>query len=146
MTFCCTSGIAAVWIEWTLKVMCLAALAEATADTVSSEIGQAYGGAPRMLLSLKLVGAGTDGAITLLGTAAGIGGSCVVAMAGTWAMRLHTQEALVAICAGSAGLFFDSLLGATLERRGWLGNDLVNFTSTVFASVVAAVIYRYWVL
>ena len=39
--------------------------------------------------------------------------------------------------AGCAGLFFDSLLGATVERRGWLGNDLVNFASTVFAAVVA---------
>jgi uncharacterized membrane protein len=36
-----------------------------------------------------------------------------------------------------AGLFFDSLLGATVERRGWLGNDLVNFCSTLFAALVA---------
>ena len=27
-----------------------------------------------------------------------------------------------------------SLLGATLERRGWIGNDLVNFSSTAFAA------------
>jgi uncharacterized membrane protein len=36
---------------------------------------------------------------------------------------------------GVFGLFFDSLLGATLERAGWLNNDAVNFLST--ASAVA---------
>jgi uncharacterized membrane protein len=39
-------------------------------------------------------------------------------------------------------LFFDSLLGATAERKGWIGNDLVNFTSTAFAAGVAALVYR----
>jgi uncharacterized membrane protein len=41
-------------------------------------------------------------------------------------------------CAGGVfGLFFDSLLGATLERRGWLNNDAVNFLSTASAAVFA---------
>jgi len=40
--------------------------------------------------------------------------------------------------AGVCGLFFDSAVGATLERRGWLGNDLVNFASTAFAAALAA--------
>ena len=39
--------------------------------------------------------------------------------------------------AACAGLVFDSVLGATVERKGWLGNDLVNFASTVFAAAVA---------
>jgi uncharacterized membrane protein len=38
---------------------------------------------------------------------------------------------------GVFGLFFDSLLGATLERRGWLNNDGVNFLSTVSAACFA---------
>jgi len=35
---------------------------------------------------------------------------------------------------GVFGLLFDSLLGATLERRGWLNNDAVNFLSTASAA------------
>jgi uncharacterized membrane protein len=31
-------------------------------------------------------------------------------------------------------LFFDSVLGATLERRGWINNDAVNFLSTASAA------------
>ena len=140
------SELSALSLAWALKMMCLAALAEATADTISSEVGQAYGGSPFMLLNLQRVEAGTDGAITALGTIAGIGGAYLVAIAGAWAMHLHRTEVWVGAGAGVAGLFFDSLLGATVERKGWLGNDLVNFTSTVFAAAVAAGIYRYWVL
>ena len=113
----------------------LGTLAEATADTVSSEIGQAFGGMPWLLTSLRRVEAGTDGAISLGGTAAGVLAAALVALVGMRSMQLAPTLALVAWLAGCAGLFFDSLLGATVERRGWLGNDLVNFASTVFAAV-----------
>ncbi len=57
-----------------MMLMCLAAMVEATADTVSSEIGQAFGGRPVMLLTLQQVDPGADGAVTLLGSLAGITG------------------------------------------------------------------------
>ena len=44
---------------------------------------------------------------------------------------------------GTAGLFFDSLLGATLERRGWIGNNLVNLASTAFAAALTLPIIHY---
>ena len=44
-----------------------------------------------------------------------------------------------AACGGGIfGLFFDSLLGATVERRGWLNNDAVNFLSTGAAAAFTA--------
>lgn len=122
-----------------IKAMCLAALVEATADTVSSEFGQAFGGTPVMLTTMRRVSPGTDGAVTLLGSAAGILAGVAVAAAGSWAMHLKADTAGIALVAGICGLFFDSLLGATFERRGWLGNDLVNFASTVFAAALAAI-------
>ncbi len=142
MRSCCTSGLFNVLDARTLTMMCLAALVEATADTVSSEIGQAFGGRPVMLLNFKHVDAGTDGAVTLLGSVAGIVAGAIVAGVGMWALKLSGVDTGIALGAGVCGLFFDSLLGATVERRGWLGNDLVNFSSTVFAAGVAALIFR----
>jgi len=117
----------------------LAALAEAAADTVSSEIGQVLGGRPRMLTSLRKVDAGADGAISLAGTLAGVLAAAAVAGAGAWALQGGPAMLWVSWAGGVFGLFFDSLLGATLERRGWLNNDAVNFLSTSSAAVFAAV-------
>src|SRR5271170_2204151 len=143
---CCGTGYYRVWVWPAMRMMCLAAMVEATADTVSSEIGQAFGGRPVMLLTLQRVDPGTDGAVTLLGSLAGIAGGTFVAAVGMWALRLRPSQAAIALFAGICGLFFDSFLGATVERRGWIGNDLVNFASTLFAAILAAVVYRFFVL
>jgi uncharacterized protein (TIGR00297 family) len=143
---CCGTGYYKAWVWPAMMMMCLAAMVEATADTVSSEIGQAFGGRPIMLLTLKHVDPGADGAVTLLGSLAGIMGGAFVAAVGMWALRLRPSQGAIALFAGICGLFFDSFLGATVERRGWIGNDLVNFTSTLFAAILAVVVYRFLVL
>jgi uncharacterized protein (TIGR00297 family) len=115
----------------------LAALAEAAADTVSSEVGQAIGGQPRMITTLRTVEPGTDGAISLAGTLAGILAGALVSLAGALALSGGWEMFWIALTGGVFGLFFDSLLGATLERRGWLNNDAVNFLSTASAAAFA---------
>jgi uncharacterized protein (TIGR00297 family) len=115
----------------------LAALAEAAADTVSSEIGQVFGGRPRMITTLRSVEPGRDGAVSLAGTLAGVVAAGVVAVAGTLALRGDLAMFAVSCAGGVFGLLFDSLLGATLEERGWLNNDAVNFLSTGSAAVFA---------
>jgi uncharacterized protein (TIGR00297 family) len=112
----------------------LAALAEAAADTVSSEIGQVFGGRPRMITTLRPVEPGRDGAVSLAGTLAGVVAAGVVALAGTLALGGGRTMFWVSCAGGIFGLLFDSLLGATLEERGWLNNDAVNFLSTASAA------------
>jgi uncharacterized protein (TIGR00297 family) len=141
---CCGTPYYKVWVSPAMMLMCLAAMVEATADTVSSEIGQAFGGRPVMLVVLRRVDVGTDGGVTLVGSGAGIVAGALVATVGVWALRLSVLDGVIAFLAGICGLFFDSLLGATVERRGWLGNDLVNFSSTVFAAGVALGA-RWWI-
>jgi uncharacterized protein (TIGR00297 family) len=124
----------------------LAALAEAAADTVSSEIGQVLGGHPRMITTLRRAEPGTDGAVSAAGTLAGVAAASLVALLGTVALRGDARFCAVS-CGGAVfGLLFDSLLGATLERAGWLNNDAVNFLSTGsaagFALTVTAVMAR----
>jgi uncharacterized protein (TIGR00297 family) len=122
----------------------LAALAEAAADTVSSEIGQVMGGRPRMITTLRAVDAGTDGAVSLAGTLAGVIAACIVAGIGTLALRGSIGVFWVSCAGGVFGLLFDSLLGATLERRGWLNNDAVNFLSTASAAAFALGVLAVW--
>lgn len=118
---------------------CIAALAEATADTVSSEAGQALAdlrwGRTLLITTGKSVPPGTDGGVSVAGTAFGALAAAIVILASPFAHDLSL--ALCVFAAAVGGLFFDSVLGATVERRGWLGNDLVNFISTVFAATIA---------
>jgi uncharacterized protein (TIGR00297 family) len=129
------------WLSQIVPVLLLApmlaALAEAAADTVSSEIGQVLGGQPRMITTLRTVQPGVDGAVSLIGTLAGFAAAGLVALAGTLAIGGGPAMFWMSSTGGVFGLFFDSLLGATLERRGWLNNDAVNFLSTISAAAFA---------
>jgi uncharacterized protein (TIGR00297 family) len=122
-----------------LIAIALAALAEAAADTTSSEVGQVFGGSPRMITTLRKVEPGTDGAITFVGTLAGIIAAAIVAGAGTCALGGDRVMFWLSCAGGVFGLLFDSLLGATFEKAGWLNNDAVNFLSTASAAVFAIV-------
>jgi uncharacterized protein (TIGR00297 family) len=128
------------------ELLALAALAEAAADTVSSEIGQVFGGTPRMLTTLQQVEPGTDGGMTLAGSCAGIVAALIVSAVGVFAaygdffFSFRCLLTGVLALAGTFGLLFDSLLGATLERAGRLNNDAVNFLSTLSAPTFAAVL------
>jgi uncharacterized protein (TIGR00297 family) len=139
----CALLYATAWRDPRLLIALGAALAEAAADTVSSEIGQAVGGTPRLITTWKPVPAGTDGAITFAGTAAGVTAAIAVSLtalaptANFPAAGAEWHTVLLCIFTAVGGMTADSLLGATLERRGILGNNSVNFTSTAIAAVLA---------
>ena len=125
-------------LPWTCyAVVVAAALAEATADTLASELGEVLGGQPVMVTTRRRVPPGTDGAISLAGTVAGTGGAVLVVLVAALTLELGASDAVCAGLGAVGGLFVDSLLGATAERRGWLNNDAVNFLSTFAAAVIA---------
>jgi uncharacterized protein (TIGR00297 family) len=129
------------WPGTAFAVMVIAALAEATADTLASELGEVLGGPPLLVTTLRRVEPGTDGAISLAGTVAGTAGAALVVLVAMFTLRLGFREAACAGLGAFAGLFVDSLLGATAERRGWLNNDAVNFLSTLAAAVLAILFF-----
>jgi uncharacterized protein (TIGR00297 family) len=126
--------------SWFYTASVVAALAEAAADTLASEMGEVLGGPPILVTTLRRVAPGTDGAISMAGTAAGTSGAVLIVVLAYLTLALTPQQAFAAATGSLAGLFVDSLLGATAERRGWLNNDAVNFLSTIAAGAVAIAI------
>jgi uncharacterized protein (TIGR00297 family) len=120
-----------------LMVGASAALAEAAADTVSSEIGQWIGQQPYLITTMRRVEPGTDGGVTALGTFVGMVAAIVVSASCVWARLVaHRWFGIIAFCA-VIGMLVDSVLGATLERKGRLGNDGVNYSSSAIAAMLA---------
>jgi uncharacterized protein (TIGR00297 family) len=121
-----------VWL-----VAMVAALAEAATDTVASEIGQYRGPDARLITTWERVPAGTDGGITIPGSIAGLAGGLVVAAVATAGGILPQAQVWLPVAAGFVGMLIDSVLGATLQRRGWINNEAVNFFATLASAALA---------
>ncbi len=123
---------------------CAGALAEAAADTISSEMGQALGAEPVLITTIRPGPVGTNGGVSGPGTLAGIAAALVVAGVMVLVRAVPGYGFAIAAIAGIAGMLFDSVLGATLERARALNNDQVNFSSTLFAAALAVLIAKLW--
>lgn len=116
-------------------------IATALADTVSSEIGLLSGSEPRLITRLRQkVPAGTDGGITLLGTAAGLAGALIISLIYYW-MTSDIRVIWIITIAGFCGTLADSFLGALFERRKLLGNTSVNFLASGVGAVMAYALF-----
>src|SRR5271165_1691693 len=131
-----------VWLpkfSGVLLLAAMAALAEAAADTVSSELGQATASSAYLITDFRPAAIGTNGAVSVEGTLSGCIAACIVAWVSAFAGIVPWQWTPIVALAGVGGMFLDSVLGATWENAGKMGNDSVNFVSTVFAADLALV-------
>lgn len=110
-------------------------------DTTASEVGKAYGKTTYLITTLKSVPRGTEGAVSLEGTLAGIAASIVIAVI-AWAIGMINLIGIIwCVIAAFIATTIESLIGATLESRfTWLTNDLVNFINTVIGAILAIVL------
>ncbi len=120
-------------------VALVAAFATAVCDTVSSEIGQAYGRTHLLITNFRRVPPGTDGAVSLEGTLAGLAASVALAAIAWQVGVVSLPVAVIAAVAGFAGATIESYLGATVEKLELLDNDLVNFANTLIGGLLALV-------
>lgn len=113
----------------------VAAVGAAFADTAESEVGQLSRRWPRLVTTGRQVAPGTDGAVSPVGTLAGVAAAGLTAglglalgLVGGWG-----AAALVALAA-LVGTGADSLVGARLPG---LGNEATNVLCTLVAAVLA---------
>jgi uncharacterized protein (TIGR00297 family) len=147
----------------------LGAIATSTADTWATEVGTLSARDPVSIISGRRVPAGTSGAITALGSAAGAAGAAFIAAEGALA-RWPVPFAAAAL-GGLAGAATDSVLGATIQARRWceacatsterkvhscgsptrhtaglrgFDNDVVNVVCSVVGALIALAVSRLW--
>lgn len=126
--------------HWTpfLILAYVASFATKLSDTVASEVGKAYGQRTFLITTLQAVPRGTEGAVSLEGTLAGIGASVAIALMG-WNVGFITPVG-IGICVVSAlvATSLESVIGATVQNQfAWLTNELVNVINTLIGAIAA---------
>lgn len=123
----------------------IGSIATATADTMASEVGVVS--TPRLITNFKKVPPGTDGGISLPGTAAGIMGAALIGLA-AYILGIYpdlTKTMTIAVVAGTFGCFVDSILGAILEIKGYLTNEHVNLLATLAGALLGNImVWMVW--
>ncbi|GAP96467.1 TIGR00297 family protein [Leptolyngbya sp. NIES-2104] len=110
-------------------------------DTCGTEIGKAYGQRTFLITTLKPVPRGTEGAVSLEGTIAGIVGSISIAIVG-WLLGLISPIGIgICVIAAFVATTIESLIGATIEDKvPLLTHDVVNILNTLIGAIVAIAI------
>jgi uncharacterized protein (TIGR00297 family) len=136
------AGLAPPLLRDLLVLAYAASVATAAADTCSSEIGKAYGRRTFLITSLRPVAPGTEGAVSLEGTLGGLAGALLVAGTGSVLGAYGGAAAVLIAVAGLLGSLAESVIGVAAERRGWMGNDLLNATNTAIGALIAVLLIR----
>jgi uncharacterized protein (TIGR00297 family) len=114
-------------------------------DTSASEVGKAYGKRTFLITTLQPVARGTEGAVSLEGTLAGIVASIAIAFVG-WGVGLIDLVG-VGWCAIAAFIAtnIESVIGATLQSKfTWLTNEVVNIINTLIGAIAAILFALAW--
>ena len=121
----------------------VASFAAKLGDTWGSEIGKRWGGRTLLITTLQPVPAGTEGAVSIIGTVASM---VAIVLYAALALALLKPSIgpgplaqLVLLGAAATGAtMVESWMGATWQGRvAWLTNELVNAALTVVAALLA---------
>lgn len=115
------------------------------ADTTASEVGKAYGKRTFLITTLQPVPPGTEGAVSLEGTLAGLVGALAIALTG-WGVGLIPIWGMgVCLVAAFIATNLESVIGATLQSQlPWLTNEVVNIINTAIGALLALMLGYGW--
>ena len=112
-------------------------------DTFSSEIGKRFGKRTFLITTLKPVLPGTEGAISIEGSIAGLLGSFVMtAFMLNLSIISGLSVAFVVFLSGYLATFLESFIGAVVQDKiEWMTNELVNCIQTAIAAIISIFLY-----
>ena len=126
-----------------LLVLYTASLAFGSADTFASEFGVLAGRA-RSILTFRPVAAGTNGGVSAIGELWALAGALATSITALALVLLFggplPRPGLVVVgstVAGFLGCQVDSVLGETLENRGYLTKGTTNFAAMLVSVLIA---------
>jgi uncharacterized protein (TIGR00297 family) len=106
-------------------------------DTTATEVGKAFGKRTFLITTLQPVPRGTEGAVSLEGTCAGILASAAISTL-AWGINFISGPG-IGVCALAAlvATSLESVLGATLQSRwSWLTNTAVNMINITIGALI----------
>jgi uncharacterized protein (TIGR00297 family) len=123
----------------------VASFATKLSDTTASEVGKAYGKRTFLITTLQPVERGTEGAVSLEGTIAGIVASVAIAVLGWGVGAIDTIGIFYCIVAAFIATNFESAIGATFQAQfEWLTNEVVNIINTLIGAIAAILLALAW--
>jgi uncharacterized protein (TIGR00297 family) len=123
----------------------VASLATKLADTTASEVGKAYGKRTFLITTLQPVARGTEGAISLEGTLAGIVASVAIAFVGWGVGLIDLTDVTFCAIAAFIATNLESVIGATLQSQwDWMTNEVVNGINTLIGAIAAVLLALGW--
>lgn len=107
-------------------------------DTAASEVGKAYGKSTFLITTFKPVPRGTEGAVSVEGTLAGIVASLAIAVVGYAVGMVDLWGILWCAIAAFVATNLESVIGATIQEKfDLLTNEVVNIINTLIGAMVA---------
>ncbi|MBK5258093.1 MAG: DUF92 domain-containing protein [Thermoanaerobaculia bacterium] len=125
-------------------MMGLGSLATAAADTTASEIGQLAGRRAFLPLTLKRVPVGTEGAVSLEGTLAGLIAGFIVAAISLGTMRALGARGLIILTAAAfLGSYLESIAGSWNRKQSDpVPNGVLNFFNTAAGALLVLIAWQ----
>jgi uncharacterized protein (TIGR00297 family) len=124
------------------RLAAAAALATALMDTIGTEIGQAVASPTALLPDLRRVPAGTDGAVSVVGTLAGLAAAALLAAAGVATFLVTPRGAVAVVLAACVGTVLESLLGRAGAPWRVSNGHVLNFVNTLAGAVAAPAVFQ----